>query len=59
MKLLVSEGVPATFVPIDATGIGHAPRLADLFDASRAPEEVDISRVFDDRYNIVVREAQQ
>ena len=59
-KVLVGIGVPSEFVPIDATSIGGAQKLADLFFASGVlPKKVDISKVFDARYNAAVKEAQQ
>ncbi|MDT3444754.1 MULTISPECIES: aliphatic sulfonate ABC transporter substrate-binding protein [unclassified Pseudofrankia] len=59
-KVLVGTGVPSVFVPIDTTSIGDAQKLADLFFSSGVlPEKVDISKVFDARYNSAVKEAQQ
>ncbi|KPM52430.1 aliphatic sulfonate ABC transporter substrate-binding protein [Frankia sp. R43] len=59
-KVLVGTGVPSTFVPIDATSIGGAQKLADLFYSSGVlPKKVDISKVFDARYNSAVKEAQK
>ncbi|OHV29675.1 aliphatic sulfonate ABC transporter substrate-binding protein [Parafrankia colletiae] len=59
-KLLVDTSVPSTFVPIGPTSIGGAQKLADLFFSSGVlPRKVDISKVFDVRYNSAVQEAQQ
>ncbi|MBL7494070.1 aliphatic sulfonate ABC transporter substrate-binding protein [Frankia sp. AgB1.9] len=59
-KVLVGTGVPSAFVPIDATSVGAAQKLADLFFSSGVlPKKVDISKVFDARYNAAVKEAQQ
>ncbi|ADP81796.1 aliphatic sulfonate ABC transporter substrate-binding protein [Pseudofrankia inefficax] len=59
-KVLVGTGVPSAFVPIDATSVGAAQKLADLFFSSGVlPRKVDISKVFDARYNAAVKEAQQ
>lgn len=59
-KVLVGTGVPSVFVPIDQTSVGGAQKLADLFYSSGVlPKKVDISKVFDARYNAAVKEAQQ
>ncbi|WP_242424495.1 ABC transporter substrate-binding protein [Frankia sp. EI5c] len=59
-KVLVGTGIPSEFVPIDAESIGGAQKLADLFHASGVlPKKIDISKVFDARYNSAVEEAQQ
>ncbi|OHV35240.1 MULTISPECIES: aliphatic sulfonate ABC transporter substrate-binding protein [Pseudofrankia] len=59
-KLLLAKTSPSAFVPIDATSIGGAQKLADLFTSSGViPKKVDISKVFDSRYNSAVQEAQQ
>lgn len=59
-KLMVEQSGTATFLPINETVIGGAQKLADLFVENKViPRKVDMSEVFDARFNSAVQEAQQ
>ena len=59
-RLILETAGPAEFVPVDETLVANAQKLADLFTENGIiPKKVDMSGVFDARYNSAVEEAQQ
>jgi sulfonate transport system substrate-binding protein len=54
-KLLQSRNGAQTFVPLDDQVIGPIQELADIFsDAGTIPEPLDVTTLFDDRFNPLV-----
>ncbi|WP_307874817.1 aliphatic sulfonate ABC transporter substrate-binding protein [Frankia nepalensis] len=57
-KLLLTKQGVATFTPIDGSVVEGAQKLADLFkDSGVIPKKLDMSKLFDTRYNSAVEEA--